>query len=64
MNSTDTKFVIPSTEAGGAYGVGLGLTRTIIRDNNLPVQRRANGREFLNIEGFQEFSRIVEKRTK
>lgn len=64
MNKTNDKFVIQTTEAARAYGVGAGLTKSIIRANSLPTQRRANGREYFNIPSFQEFGRIVEKRAK
>ena len=64
MSKTEDQFVIQTTEAARAYGVGQGLTKSIIKANSLPTQRRANGREYFNIPGFQEFGRIVERRTK
>ena len=64
MSKTEDKYVIQTTEAARAYGVGAGLTKSIIRDHHLPTQRRANGREYFSIPGFQEFGRLVEKRAK
>lgn len=64
MSKTEEKFVIQTTEAARAYGVGSGLTKSIIRDHDLPTQRRANGREYFSIPAFQEFGRLVEKRAK
>ena len=64
MNTTDDKYVIPVPEAGRAYGLGAGTTHAIFRDNNIPVQRRANRRDFTNIPGFQKFGQLAELRTK